>query len=276
NRFLAHIREVDAVAHVVRCFHEADVAHVAGRVDPVADIETVETELLLADLQTVEKAAERTRRAAKAGDRETAAQAAFLERLEAHLAEGRPVRTFPVEERDREVLRSLHLLSDKPVLFIANVDEDGFQDNPLLDAVRERAEAEGAEVVAVCASLEAELAGLDEEDRRELLAELGLEEPGLHRVIRAGYRLLGLQTFFTAGPKQVRAWTVRRGATAPEAAGKIHSDFQRGFIRAEVATFEDFVRHGGEHGAREAGKLRSEGKAYVVKEGDVIHFRFNV
>jgi len=276
NRFLAHIREVDAVAHVVRCFHDDNVAHVAARVDPVADVETVETELLLADLETVERAAERARRAAKGADKEAAAQAGFFERLAVHLGEGRPVRSLAMVERERGFLRSLHLLSAKPVLYLANVDEGGFEDNPLLDAVRERAAAEGAEVVAVCAALEAELAGLDPADRLELLAELGLEEPGLDRLIRAGYRLLGLLTFFTAGPKEVRAWTVRRGAAAPEAAGVIHSDFERGFIRAEVVAYEDFVRHGGEQGAREAGRLRSEGKGYVLDEGDVVHFRFNV
>jgi hypothetical protein len=275
NRFLAHIREVDAVGHVVRCFHDDNVAHVAGQVDPVADIETIETELLLADLETLERATDRARRAAK-GDKDAAALAGFLERLGAHLGEGLPVRTFPREERERAMLRSLHLLSAKPVLYVANVDEGGFEDNPLLDAVRERAAAEGAEVVAVCAALEGELATLDEADRAELLAEMGLTEPGLHRVIRAGYRLLGLLTFFTAGPKEARAWTVHRGATAPEAAGEIHSDFERGFIRAEVIAYDDFIRHGGEQGAREAGRLRSEGRTYVVEEGDVVHFRFNV
>jgi GTP-binding protein YchF len=275
NRFLAHIREVDAVGHVVRCFHDDNVAHVSGRIDPVADIETIETELLLADLETVERATERAKKAAKAADQDAVALAGFLERLGAHLGEGRPVRTFAFEERERPMLRSLHLLSARPVLYVANVDEDGFEDNPLLDAVRERAAEEGAEVVAVCAALEAELATLDEADRAELLAEMGLEEPGLHRVIHAGYRLLGLLTFFTAGPKEVHAWTVRGGTTAPRAAGKIHSDFERGFIRAEVITFDDFVRHGGELGAREAGRMRSEGRTYVVREGDVIYFRFN-
>ena len=276
NRFLAHIRETDAVGHVVRCFHDDNVAHVAGTIDPGADVEVIETELLLADLETVEKATDRTRRAAKSGDKDLIALAAVLERVGSHLAEGLPVRTLELEERDLPHLASLHLLSAKPVLYVANVDEDGFEDNPLLDALGERAAREGAEVVPVCAALEAELATLDEEDRTELLAELGLEEPGLHRVIRAGYRLLGLLTFFTAGPKEVRAWTVRGGAAAPEAAGRIHSDFERGFIRAEVIAYDDFVRHGGEQGAREAGRLRSEGRTYVVQEGDVVHFRFNV
>ncbi len=276
NRFLAHIRETDAIGHVVRCFHDDNVAHVAGRIDPGSDVEVIETELLLADLETVEKVTDRSRRAAKGGDKELVALAAVLDRVGAHLAAGRPVRTLDLEERERPLLASLHLLSAKPVLYVANVDEDGFEDNPLLDALRARAAAEGAEVVPVCAALEAELATLDEADRTELLAELGLAEPGLHRVIRAGYRLLGLLTFFTAGPKEVRAWTVRRGAAAPEAAGKIHSDFERGFIRAEVIAYDDFVRHGGEQGAREVGRLRSEGRTYLVQEGDVVHFRFNV
>ncbi len=276
NRFLGHIREVDAVAHVVRCFRDDNVVHVGGRVDPEADIETIDTELMLADLETVEKATERARKPAKTGDKEALAQVAFLERLGAHLAAGEPARTFSVEDRQRPWLKPLHLLTAKPVLYVANVGEDGFENNPALDAVRARAEAEGAKVVAVCASLEGELATLDEDDRAEMLADLGLDEPGLHRVIRAGYSLLGLLTFFTAGPKEVRAWTVREGAAAPEAAGQIHSDFERGFIRAEVIAFDDFVRHGGEQGAREAGRLRSEGRTYVLREGDVVHFRFNV
>ena len=276
NRFLAHIRETDAIGHVVRCFHDDNVAHVSGRVDPVGDIEVIETEMMLADLETVEKAAERARRNSKSGDKELQAAAAFYERTAAHLADGKPVRTIEAGEREQAWLRSIHLLSAKPVLYIANVDEDGFEDNPSLDAVRARAQEEGAEVVAVCAALEGDLSELDEDEARELLAELGLDEPGLHRVIRAGYRLLGLLTFFTAGPKEVRAWTVRRGAAAPEAAGRIHSDFERGFIRAEVIAYEDFVRCRGEAGARDAGKLRSEGRTYQVQEGDVVHFRFNV
>ncbi|MGD2114264.1 MAG: redox-regulated ATPase YchF [Acidobacteriota bacterium] len=276
NRFLAHVRQTDAIAHVVRCFHEENVAHVSGALDPVGDIEVIETEMQLADLETVEKAVERTRKASKGGDREMEEACAFYRRLAEHLGAGRAVRTFAVADRERAWLRSLHLLSVKPVLFIANVDEDGFVDNPLLDRVRERAEEEGAEVVPVCASFEAELAELDEQGKTELLSEMGLEEPGLDRVIHAGYRLLGLLTFFTAGPKEVHAWTVRQGTRAPEAAGKIHSDFERGFIRAEVVSCEELVEHGGEAGARDAGKLRSEGRSYVVREGDVIHFRFNV
>ncbi len=276
NRFLAHIRETDAIGHVVRCFHDDNVAHVSGRVDPVNDIEVIETEMLLADLETVEKAAERARRSSKSGDKELQAAAAFYERLAAHLADGKPVRTLETSEREQGWLRSIHLLSAKPVLYIANVDEDGFEDNPLLDAVRARAQEEGAEVVAVCAALEGELSELEEDEARELLTEMGLDEPGLHRVIRAGYRLLGLLTFFTAGPKEARAWTVRGGAAAPEAAGRIHSDFERGFIRAEVIAYDDFVQYRGEAGARDAGKLRSEGRTYLMQEGDVVHFRFNV
>jgi len=276
NRFLSHIRETDAVAHVVRCFQDENVAHVSGAVDPVADIEVIETEMLLADMETAEKAVERTRRASKAGDKELQQASAFYERLAAWLGDGKPVRTLEMDAKDRGWLRQIHLLSSKPVLYIANVDEDGFEDNPLLDRVRDRAREEGAEVVPVCAAFEAELAVLDDDEKRELLAELGLEEPGLNRVIRAGYHLLGLLTYFTAGPKEVRAWTVHQGATAPEAAGKIHSDFERGFIRAEVVAFDDFVGYKGEAGARDAGRLRSEGRTYVVQEGDVVHFRFNV
>ena len=276
NRFLSHIRQVDAIAHVVRCFHDDNVAHVAGGIDPVRDIEVVETEMMLADLETAEKALARTGKAARVGDKEAAAASTFFDRVARHLAEGRPVRTLARTDAEAKLLRSLHLLSSKPVLYIANVDEDGFEDNPLLDAVRARAAEEGAMVEPVSAALEAELAELDPEARDELLAEMGLGEPGLDRVIHAGYRLLGLITFFTTGPKEARAWTVREGTTAPRAAGKIHSDFERGFIRAEVVTFEDFVRYGGEAGARDAGRLRSEGRSYVVREGDVIYFRFNV
>jgi GTP-binding protein YchF len=280
NRFLGHIREVDAVAHVVRCFRDENVVHVGGKVDPGADIEIIETELMLADLETVEKATERARKPAKTGDKEAVAQVGFLERLGAHLADGKPARSFSEEEREKARTKGwwkpLHLLTGKPVLYVANVDEDGFENNPALDAVRARAEEEGAGVVAVCAALEGELATLDDDDRADYLAELGFEEPGLHRVIRAGYELLGLLTFFTAGPKEVRAWTVHGGATAPEAAGRIHSDFERGFIRAETIAFDDFVKHGGEAGARDAGRLRSEGRSYLMQEGDVVHFRFNV
>jgi GTP-binding protein YchF len=276
NQFLAHIREVDAIAHVVRCFSDDNVVHVAGQVDPIADIEVIETELMLADLETVEKNLQRSTRAAKGGDKEAIALKEVCTAALAHLEQGHPMRTLEVADGHKKALRSLHLLTAKPVLYVANVDEDGFDDNPLLDRVRERAEGEGAEAVAVCAALEAEMVELDEAELEEFLADLGLEEPGLHRVIRAGYDLLGLQTFFTAGPKEVRAWTVHRGASAPQAAGRIHSDFERGFIRAEVIGFDDYVALSGEQGAKDAGKMRSEGKTYTVREADVIHFRFNV
>ena len=276
NRFLAHIREVDAIAHVVRCFEDPNVVHVAGRVDPARDIEVIATELALADLETVERAIARVEKQARSGDREAKARLAVYERLRAALDAGRPARTVELSEEERPAARELHLLTAKPVLYVANVAEDGFEGNPHLETVRRIAAGEGAEVVPVCAAVEAELADLTDAERAELLRELGLEEPGLHRLIRAGYRLLGLRTFFTAGPKEVRAWTIRAGATAPEAAGRIHTDFQRGFIRAEVVAWEDFVACRGEQGAKEAGKLRIEGKEYIVQEGDVIHFRFNV
>ncbi len=276
NRFLAHIREVDAIAHVVRCFEDPNVVHVAGSVNPARDIEVIETELALADLETVERAIGRVEKQARSGDKAAKARLAVYERLRAALDAGRPARTVELAEEEHSVARELHLLTAKPVLYVANVAEDGFEGNPHLDTVRRIAADEGAEVVPVCAAVEAELADLTDAERAELLRELGLAEPGLHRLIRAGYRLLGLQTFFTAGPKEVRAWTIPVGATAPEAAGRIHTDFQRGFIRAEVVSYEDFIACGGEQGAREAGKLRLEGKDYVVQDGDVIHFRFNV
>lgn len=276
NRFLAHIREVDAIAHVVRCFEGPNVVHVAGSVDPARDIEIVATELALADLETVERAIGRVEKQARSGDKAARARLAVYERLRTALDAGRPARTVELAEEERPAARELHLLTAKPVLYVANVAEDGFEGNPHLDTVRRIAAGEGAEVVPVCAAVEAELADLTDAERAELLRELGLEEPGLHRLIRAGYRLLGLQTFFTAGPREVRAWTVPVGATAPEAAGRIHTDFQRGFIRAEVVGYEDFIACGGEQGAREAGRLRLEGKDYVVQDGDVIHFRFNV
>ncbi|SFM68108.1 hypothetical protein SAMN05421721_12229 [Ectothiorhodospira mobilis] len=276
NQFLAHIRETDAVAHVVRCFENDDVVHVAGRVDPVADIETIHTELALADLETVEKALNRLVRNAKSGSKEAIARKAVAEKVQAVLAEGRPARVAELSEEEAPLLRELQLITAKPAMFIANVNEDGFAGNPLLDRVRALAEAEGANVVPVCAAMEAEIAQLEDEERAEFLAEMGLEEPGLDRVIRGAYTLLGLQTFFTAGVKEVRAWTVRRGATAPQGAGAIHTDFQKGFIRAEVVAYEDFVACGGEQGAKDAGKWRLEGKEYVLQEGDVVHFRFNV
>ena len=276
NKFLAHIREVDAIAHVVRCFDHGDVVHVAGKVDPVSDIETIDTELALADLESVEKARQRAERAAKGGDKESIARLPVLDRLMAALSDGTPARAAGLDDDERALVRDLFLLTLKPVMYVANVLEDGFQDNPYLDAVRARAEGEGAEVVPVSAAIEEELAQLDEADRGEFLADLGLEEPGLNRVIRAAYRLLGLQTYFTAGVKEVRAWTVKAGSTAPQAAGVIHTDFEKGFIRAETVAFDDFIRYGGETGAREAGRLRLEGKEYRVQEGDVLHFRFNV
>jgi ribosome-binding ATPase len=276
NQFLAHIREVDAIAHVVRAFESADVIHVAGKVDPLADIETIDTELALADLGSVDKALDRAAKASKAGDKDALRRRALLERVKAQLDRVRPVRALGLTEEEQRDIRDLHLLTAKPVMYVANVAENGFEANPLLAVIEARALQEGAAVVPVCAAIEAEIAQLEESDRAEFLAELKLTEPGLDRLIRAAYRLLGLQTFFTAGPKEVRAWTVRVGATAPQAAGVIHTDFERGFIRAEVIAFEDYVGLRGEAGAREAGKLRLEGKEYVMQEGDVVHFRFNV
>jgi hypothetical protein len=276
NQFLAHIREVDAIAHVVRAFDSADVIHVAGIVDPLSDIDTIDTELALADLTTAEKALERAAKVAKSADKEALRRKTLFERVKEHLNAGRPVRSMSLADEERRELRDLHLLTAKPVMYVANVAEGGFNNNPYLDAIERRAAGEGAVAVAICAAIEAEIAQLDESDRAAFLAELGLTEPGLNRVIRAAYRLLGLQTFFTAGPKEVRAWTVRSGSTAPQAAGVIHTDFERGFIRAEVISFADYIAGKGEAGARDAGKLRLEGKEYVVHEGDVMHFRFNV
>jgi GTP-binding protein YchF len=276
NKFLANIRETDAICHVVRCFEHGDVVHVAGRVDPLSDIEVIDTELALADLETVEKALDRAARAAKVGDKKAQARKDLLERVQAQLDQGKAVRGLVLTEDDRAELYDLHLLTIKPTLYVANVNEDGFDNNPHLDAVRAHAAAEGSEVVPVCAALEAEIAQLDEASRKEFLADLGLDEPGLNRVVRAGYKLLGLQTYFTAGPKECRAWTIPIGAKAPQAAAVIHTDFERGFIRAEVIAYDDFVACNGEQGAKEAGRLRSEGKEYVVQDGDVIHFRFNV
>jgi ribosome-binding ATPase len=276
NQFLSHIREVDAIAHVVRAFESTDVIHVAGKVDPLADIETIDTELALADLASVDKALDRAAKAAKAGDKDALRKRALLERVKTQLDQVRPIRALGLSDEEQRDIRDLHLLTAKPVMYVANVTENGFEGNPLLALIEERARKEGAAVVPVCAAIEAEIAQLDEGDRAEFLAELKLTEPGLDRLIRAAYRLLGLQTYFTAGPKEVRAWTVQVGATAPQAAGVIHTDFERGFIRAEVIAFEDYVGLRGEAGAREAGKLRLEGKEYVMREGDVVHFRFNV
>jgi ribosome-binding ATPase len=276
NQFLAHIREVDAIAHVVRCFESSDVIHVAGRVDPLSDVEVIDTELALADLATLEKGLDRAVKAAKGGDKDALRRRALFERVKVQLDAVRPVRAMRLTAEERRDLRELQLLTAKPVMYVANVAEHGFKANPLLDALERRATADGSFVVAVCAAIEAEIAQLEEGERSEFLAELGLQEPGLDRVIRAAYRLLGLETFFTVGPKEVRAWTVRVGATAPQAAGVIHTDFERGFIRAEVIAYGDFLAGEGESGARDAGKLRLEGKEYVVQEGDVMHFRFNV
>jgi len=276
NKFLANIRETDAIAQVVRCFENDDIIHVAGKVDPLADVEVINTELALADMETVEKALQRATKQAKTNDKKVIAFKELLERVAAQLNDGTAVRRMGLTDDELASLKELHLLTIKRTLYIANVNEDGFENNPHLDAIRQYAEDEGAQVVPVCAAIEAELAVMGDEDRTEFLAEMGLEEPGLDRVVRAGYALLDLQTYFTAGVKEVRAWTVRVGATAPQAAGVIHTDFERGFIRAEVTAYDDFVAHNGEQGAKEAGKLRLEGKEYIVKDGDVMHFRFNV
>ncbi|ALN59149.1 MULTISPECIES: redox-regulated ATPase YchF [Lysobacter] len=276
NKFLAHIREVDAITHVVRCFEHPDVIHVNNKVDPIADIETIDTELALADLESVEKALQRAERSAKTGDKEAIARKDILGRVRVGLDAGKPARALDLSEDDKAALRDLFLLTLKPVMYVANVLEDGFENNPHLDAVRARAVTEGAQVVPVSAAIEEELSQLDDADRDAFLADLGLEEPGLNRLIRAGYALLGLQTYFTAGVKEVRAWTVRAGSTAPQAAAVIHTDFEKGFIRAETIAYDDFIKYKGESGARDAGRLRLEGKEYRVQEGDVLHFRFNV
>ena len=276
NKFLAHIRETDAIAQVVRCFEDDDVVHVAGKINPADDIEIINTELTLADLETVEKAVDRVGRVAKSGNKEAIAQKAIYEKLAAHLGEGKSARSFEFTDDERHLIRELHLITIKPLMFIANVAEDGFENNPYLEIVERIAEEEGAIVVPVCAALEMEIAELDDDEKGEFLAEMGLDETGLNRVIYAGYRLLSLQTFFTAGEKEVRAWTVKRAATAPEAAGRIHTDFEKGFIRAEVVSYDDFIQYQGEYGAKDAGKWRLEGKEYQMHEGDVVHFRFNV
>lgn len=276
NQFLANIRETDAIAHVVRCFENDDVIHVSGKVDPLDDVDTINTELLLADIETVDKALQRNAKVAKSANKEAIAEQAFLNKLATTLGEGTAVRSLDLSDQERQWLKHYHLLSVKPTMYIANVDEGGFTDNPMLDALSERARSEGAEVVPVCAAIEAEIVQLDDEDKQLFLAEMNLEEPGLNRVIRAGYQLLGLQTFFTAGEKEVRAWTVRKGATAPQGAGRIHTDFEKGFIRAEVVGYDDYIACQGENGAKDAGKWRLEGKDYLLSEGDVVHFRFNV
>ena len=276
NQFLANIRETNAIAHVVRCFENDDVTHVSAAINPLDDIETINTELALADLESVEKQYDKASRTAKTGQKDAIAHRDALLGIKEHLGEGLPVRSMQKTELQQEILKSVHLITAKPVMYVANVDEGGFVDNPYLEAVDEYAASEGAEVVAICAAIEAEIALLDDEDKADFLADFGAKEPGLNRVIRHGYALLGLQTFFTAGPKEVRAWTTKVGATAPESAGEIHTDFEKGFIRAEVISYEDFVAGNGEQGAKEAGRLRLEGKEYIVQEGDVMHFRFNV
>lgn len=276
NQFLANIRETDAIAHVVRCFEDSNVTHVSEQIQPIADIETISTELALADLETVNRNFDRVIRVARSGDKDAQQQAALLEKVQAGLDRMVPVRAIDLYREERENLHSLHLLTAKPVLYIANVDENGFEDNPHVDAVRSVAASEGAEMVVICNKLEAEIAELADGEKLEFLQDLGMDEPGLDRVIRAAYRLLDLQTFFTAGPKEARAWTVRNNVPAASAAGTIHTDFERGFIRAEVVSFDDFVSHDGETGAKDAGKWRLEGRDYPVQDGDVIYFRFNV
>jgi len=277
NKFLANIREVDAIAHVVRCFENPNIVHVAGKIAPLDDIEVINTELMLSDLDTVNKALNKVSKNAKSGNKEAIAEHKFLQTIFSHLDAGKPIRMLILENDEQKIiLKQLQLLTAKPTLYIANVNEDGLQNNPYLDQVTKLAAQENAQVVAICAALEAELVELNDTEKQEFLADVGLKEPGLNRVIRAGYTLLGLQTFFTAGPKEVRAWTVKKGSTAPQAAGKIHTDFEKGFIRAEVIAFDDYIKYHGEHGAKDAGRLRLEGKDYIVQDGDVMHFRFNV
>lgn len=276
NKFLANIRETDAIAHVVRCFEDENVVHVAGKVSPLDDIEVINTELALADLESVEKAITKTTRDAKGGDKTAKARLELLTRMRDHLDSGQPVRAMGLDKDESALVRDFQFLTNKPTMYIANVSEDGFENNPALDAVQKLAEQENAVVVPICAAIESEIADLDDDEKADFLAELGQEEPGLNRVIRSGYSLLGLHTYFTAGVKEVRAWTVKLGATAPEGAGVIHTDFQKGFIRAEVIGYDDYVAYNGEQGAKDAGKWRLEGKEYIIKDGDVMHFRFNV
>lgn len=276
NKFLANIRETDAIAHVVRCFEDENVVHVAGKVSPLDDIEVINTELALADLESVEKAITKTTRDAKSGDKTAKARLELLTRMRDHLDGGQPVRAMGLDDDQLALIRDLQLLTVKPTMYIANVSENGFDNNPALDAVKQLAEQENAIVVPVCAAIEAEIADLEDEEKVDFLEEMGLDEPGLNRVIRGGYSLLGLHTYFTVGPKEVRAWTVKLGATAPEGAGVIHTDFQKGFIRAEVVSYDDYIQYNGEQGAKDAGKWRLEGKDYIIADGDVMHFRFNV
>ena len=276
NQFLANIRETDAIAHVVRCFQDDNVVHVAGKIDPISDIEVINTELALADMATVEKALQRAAKASKSGNKEEQARKKLFERVTEHLDSGELVRTLSLSEYELVIIKELHLLTVKPTMYIANVQDDGFKNNPLLDRVQALAEHEGAIVVPICAAMEAEIAQLDNDEKKEFLTDLGLEEPGLNRVIKAGYKLLNLSTYFTAGVKEVRAWTIPVNATAPQGAGVIHTDFEKGFIRAEVISYEDFISCNGEQGAKDAGKWRLEGKDYALQDGDVAHFRFNV
>ncbi|NNC77700.1 MAG: redox-regulated ATPase YchF [Woeseiaceae bacterium] len=276
NQFLANIRETNAIAHVVRCFENDDVTHVSGKIDPIDDIETINTELALADLESVEKQFNKAERTAKTGQKDALFLRDTLGKVKSHLEDGLPVRSLSLNEKEAPIVLGLHMITAKPVMYVANVDEGGFANNPHLDAVTKYAAKDGAEVVAICAAIEAEIALLDDDDKKDFLADLGFDEPGLNRVIRTGYTLLGLQTYFTAGEKEVRAWTTKVGATAPQAAGEIHTDFEKGFIRAEVIAFDDYIAGNGEAGAKEAGRLRLEGKEYIVKEGDVMRFRFNV
>jgi len=276
NKFLANIRETDAIAHVVRCFEDPNVVHVDGKIDPAADIDIINTELALADLDSAEKAIQRFSKAAKGQDKHAILMKGLLEKILPHLNEAKPLRSFELSEDELSALMPLNLLTLKPTMYIANVDEQGFEQNPLLDTVKSIAAEENAIVVPICNKLESEIAELDDEDKIEFLSEIGMSEPGLNRVIRGGYELLGLHTYFTAGVKEVRAWTIPLNATAPQAAGKIHTDFERGFIRAEVVAYDDYINHQGESGAKEAGKKRLEGKEYTVVDGDVIHFLFNV
>jgi GTP-binding protein YchF len=276
NQVLANIRETDAIAHVVRCFDDDNVIHVAGKIDPISDIEVINTELALADMASVEKALLRATKASKSGNKDELLKKSVLERVFTQLDAGQPARSLDLTAEEKLLIRDLCLLTIKPVMYIANVQDDGFENNPLLDRVKALAEQEGAMVVPICAAIEAEIAQLDDDEKKEFLDDLGLDEPGLNRVVRAGYTLLNLATYFTAGVKEVRAWTIPVGATAPQAAGVIHTDFERGFIRAEVIAYQDFIAYKGEQGAKDAGKWRLEGKEYVVKDGDVMHFRFNV
>ena len=276
NQFLANIRETNAIAHVVRCFENDDVTHVSGKINPIDDIEIVNTELALADLESVDKQLYKAEKNAKTGQKDALFLRDTLQKVQEHLGEGLPLRSLLIDDKEAVIVNGLHMITAKPVMYVANVDENGFTDNPHLDAVVECAASDGAVVVAICAAIEAEIALLDDQDKAVFLEDLGFEEPGLNRVVRSGYELLGLQTYFTAGVKEVRAWTTKVGATAPQAAGEIHTDFEKGFIRAEVIAYDDFLSGKGEQGAKEAGRLRLEGKEYIVQEGDVMHFRFNV